>query len=167
MEIKPGTVVKITYQLRTELNGDIVDEATIDAPFSFLYGHGNLLPKFEEYLADKVAGNHFSFILSAEEGYGVFDEKNIVPLSKEAFIWEGKLQEDLLVVGNVVPLQDNQGNVLQGHIIEIGENEVIVDLNHPLAGKELHFIGQVLAVREAHQSEIEHGHAHEDGHHHH
>ncbi|MBX2903501.1 MAG: peptidylprolyl isomerase [Chitinophagales bacterium] len=167
MQAAPNSVVRITYQLRTEPNGAIVDEATVDAPFSFLFGHGNVLPKFEEYLGGKVAGNQFSFVLSPEEGYGVYEDEGVVQLGKDAFMWEGKIQEDLLVLGNIVPLQDNQGNMLQGRIVDIQEEAVVLDLNHPLAGEELHFSGQVIEVREAHPVEIEHGHVHEGGNHHH
>lgn len=167
MQAAPNTVLKITYQLRTEPNGPIVDEATNDAPFSFLFGSGNVLPKFEENLNGKVAGNQFNFVLSPKDGYGEYEEDGVVQLGKEAFMWEGKIQEDLLVLNNIVPLQDNQGNTLQGRIVDIQENEVVLDLNHPLAGEELHFSGQVLEVREAHPTEIEHGHVHEGGHHHH
>jgi FKBP-type peptidyl-prolyl cis-trans isomerase SlyD len=167
MQAAPNSVVKITYQLRTEPNGTIVDEATIEAPFSFLFGHNNVLPKFEEHLGGKVAGNQFSFVLSPEDGYGVYEEEGVVQLPKEAFVWEGQVQEDLLVLGNIVPLQDNQGNMLQGRIVDIQPDVVIIDLNHPLAGEELHFSGTVIEVREAHPVELEHGHVHEGGHHHH
>jgi FKBP-type peptidyl-prolyl cis-trans isomerase SlyD len=167
MQATQNTVVKISYQLRNEPTGGIVDEATEDAPFSFLFGHQNVLPKFEEYLQGKVAGNQFHFVLSPEDGYGVFEESGVVQLSKDMFMHEGVLQEDVLTIGNVIPLQDQDGNPFQGRVVGVENEAVVIDLNHPLAGKELHFSGVVLEVREAHPVEIEHGHVHEGGNHHH
>ncbi len=167
MQAAQDTVLKITYQLRNEPTGGIVDEATEDAPFSFLFGHQNVLPKFEEHLQGKVAGNQFHFVLSPEDGYGVFEETGVVKLGKEMFMHEGVLQEDVLEIGNVIPLQDQDGNPFQGRVVGVDDTSVIIDLNHPLAGKELHFSGVILDVRAAHPVEIEHGHVHEGGNHHH
>jgi len=167
MQAAQDTVLKITYQLRNEANGPIIDEATADAPFSFLFGHSNVLPKFEEHLSGKIAGNQFHFVLSPEDGYGVFEETGVVQLSKEMFMHEGELQEDVLTVGNVIPLQDQDGNPFQGRVLNVGDDNVTIDLNHPLAGKDLHFSGEIIEVRVAHLVELEHGHVHEDGNHHH
>jgi FKBP-type peptidyl-prolyl cis-trans isomerase SlyD len=76
------------------------------------------------------------------------------------------LPEDLLTPGNIVPMQDNQGNPLNGKVISVDENQVILDFNHPLAGSNLHFTGRIVAVREATPQELEHGHVHHDGHDH-
>ncbi len=167
MQAAPNTVVKITYQLRNTSDGPVVDEATLESPFSFLFGHQNVLPKFEENLSGKIAGNQFHFVLSAAEGYGEFEEEGVVLLSKEMFVYEGEVQEDILVIGNIIPLQDQNGNPFQGRVVNVGEKDVTVDLNHPLAGRELHFSGTVVEVRDAHPIEIEHGHVHENGEHHH
>jgi FKBP-type peptidyl-prolyl cis-trans isomerase SlyD len=64
-------------------------------------------------------------------------------------------------------LQDSEGNPLDGRVVEIGEDTVTVDLNHPLAGEDLHFKGEILSVREATEEELEHGHVHGEGGHHH
>ena len=74
---------------------------------------------------------------------------------------------EMLFVGNVVPLQDQHGNPFQGRIVAVGDSDVTVDLNHPFAGKTLYFSGELLEVREAHEVEIEHGHVHEHGDHSH
>jgi FKBP-type peptidyl-prolyl cis-trans isomerase SlyD len=88
-------------------------------------------------------------------------------LPKDVFKIDGELQEDMLVEGNIIPLQDQQGNPMQGVVLEIGGDTVKMDLNHQLAGKTLHFSGEVLEVREATKEEIAHGHVHgPDGHHH-
>lgn len=167
MQAAPNTVVKLTYQLRTEPNGPVMDEADKGNPFSFLFGHGNVLDQFEKNLEGKIAGNQFSFTLTPEEGYGAFDEEAVVKLDKAVFSHEGVQHDEMLFVGNVVPLQDQHGNPFQGRIVAVGDSDVTVDLNHPFAGKTLFFSGELLEVREAHEVEIEHGHVHEHGDHSH
>lgn len=166
MKAAPNTVVKITYELRTEPNGEVRDSADAQSPFSFLMGHQNVLEKFEQSLEGLNPGDNFEFELNAEEGYGAYEEDAVIQLEKSVFSQNGTVQEEMLFVGNVVPLQDQDGNPFQGIIKSITDNKVTVDLNHPFAGRPLYFKGQVVDVREAQQVEIDHGHVH-DGHHHH
>ncbi len=166
MKAAPDTVVKIAYELRTEPNGEVRDSATQESPFSFLFGHNNVLDKFEKSLEGLIAGNQFNFVLAPEEGYGEYDNDAVIQLDKSVFAVDGVEQNDMLFVGNVVPLQDQHGNPFQGRIVAVGD-KVTVDLNHPFAGKTLYFSGTVVEVREAHQVELDHGHVHEHGDHSH
>jgi FKBP-type peptidyl-prolyl cis-trans isomerase SlyD len=76
--------------------------------------------------------------------------------------------QDLPEIGTVLPLQDNNGNHFQGQVVSVVEDAVLVDLNHPMAGQDLHFKGNILNVRPATPEELSHGHAHgPDGHHDH
>lgn len=167
MKAAPDTVVKITYELRTEPQGQVMDAADKDSPFAFLFGHNNVLELFEKNLEGLIAGNQFNFILSPEEGYGEYDNEALIQLDKSVFTHEGQVMEDMLFVGNVVPLQDQHGNPFQGRIVNVTDENVSVDLNHPFAGKTLYFSGEVMEVRAAHPVEIEHGHVHEHGDHSH
>ena len=167
MKAAPDTVVKITYQLRTEPEGQVMDSADTETPFTFLFGHQNVLEKFEQNLEGLIAGNQFTFTLTPEEGYGEYDNEAVIQLDKSVFSHEGQVMEEMLFVGNIVPLQDQHGNPFQGRIVNIEDNEVVVDLNHPFAGKTLYFSGEVVEVRQAHPVEIEHGHVHEQGDHSH
>ena len=167
MKANKDTVVKISYQLRTEENGNVVDEAGAHNPFSFLFGHDNVLPKFEGALKDLQSGDAFTFVLNPEDGYGVHNPEAIVELSVDMFKDEsGNLQKEIIAVGNMIPLQDNQGNRYQGLITKHEGEIVIVDLNHPMAGKTLYFSGSVMEVRTASTEELEHGHVHDGSHHH-
>ena len=154
-------------QLRNEPNGQVMDAADKENPFAFLFGHGNVLDKFEKNLEGLIAGNQFNFSLTAEEGYGEYDEQAVIQLDKNVFAVDGKVQDEMLFVGNVVPLQDQHGNPFQGRIVNIILDKVTVDLNHPFAGKPLLFSGEIVEVREAHPVELEHGHVHEHGDHSH
>jgi FKBP-type peptidyl-prolyl cis-trans isomerase SlyD len=86
----------------------------------------------------------------------------------QAFIGQdGKIEEGLLKVNHILPMMDSEGNRVEGIIREIGIEKVKMDFNHPLAGKDLHFVGRVETIREANQEELDHGHVHGPGGHHH
>ncbi|MFN8277022.1 MAG: peptidylprolyl isomerase [Chitinophagales bacterium] len=167
MQAAKNTVVAISYQLRTEPNGEVRDEATKEQPFQFLFGHQNVLDLFEKNLEGKVAGNQFQFVLTPENGYGERDEMAVIKLEKAAFVMDGQDASDMIQLGNIIPLQDQNGHPHQGRITEIGTNDVTIDMNHPFAGETLYFSGEVVEVRQAHETEIAHGHIHAHGDHSH
>ncbi|GAB3925682.1 FKBP-type peptidyl-prolyl cis-trans isomerase [Mucilaginibacter myungsuensis] len=164
MKIEAQHVVSLTYDLYVKNQSgveELVEKTTEEQPLTFLYGAGQMLPKFEENLSTLSTGDTYDFRLTAEDAYGEHDEEAIANLPIQMF--EG---QDLPEVGAVLPLQDNQGNHFQGQVISIAEDAVLVDLNHPMAGQELHFSGKILNVRPANTEELAHGHAHgPDGHH--
>jgi len=166
MKIEPQHVVSLTYDLY--VNNDkgteeLVESATLEQPLTFLFGAGQMLPKFEENLDGFSTGDSYDFRLSAEDAYGEHDEEAVANLPKEMFAGQ-----DLPEIGSILPLQDNQGNHFQGQVVSIAEDAVLVDLNHPMAGQALHFKGNIVNVRPATPEELSHGHAHgPDGHHHH
>lgn len=155
MKIEKNKVVSLSYTLMVE--GDIIETVKADNPLKFIFGTGYLLPKFEENVLNKVKGDTFDFKLSAKEGYGEINNDAVVELPKDLFMVDGKVEEGLLTVGNVLPMQDSDGNRLQGTIDEIKEDVVIMNFNHPLAGSELHFKGEVVEVRESTPEELVNG----------
>ena len=165
MKITKHTVPSVTYTLKVE--GEIVDQAEKSNPLTFLVGVGAMIPGFERQLVGLSKGDNYQFTVQAEEGYGEIDEKAIVDLSKDAFKVDGAIQNEMLFVGNVVQMQDQNGNPFEGTILEIGDETVKLDFNHKLAGKVLDFSGEVIDVREATEEEISHGHVHGPGGHHH
>ncbi len=155
MKIGKDTVVSLTYTLMVE--GDVIETVKADNPLRFIFGTGYLLPKFEENVTEKVVGDTFNFVLSAKEGYGELNPEAIVELPKDLFMVDGEVEDGLLTLGNVLPMQDSDGNRLQGTIEEIKDDVVVMNFNHPLAGSELHFKGEVVEVREATPQEIMEG----------
>jgi len=155
MEIGKNTVVSLSYTLTVE--GDIVETVNADSPLRFIFGTGYLLPKFEENVSGKKVGGKFDFLLSAKEGYGEVSDDAVVELPKNMFEVEGKIEEGLLTIGNVLPMQDSDGNRLQGTIEKIKDNVVVMNFNHPLAGSELHFQGEVVEVRDVTPQELKDG----------
>jgi len=163
MNIQPKSVVTLTYDLYTNKDGEkvFVEQTTEENPLVFLYGTGLMLEKFEENLKGLAPGDNYDFELSAVDAYGEKDEESLAELSYEMFADMDMYPE----VDAVFPLQDADGNQYRGRVVEITNDAIIVDLNHPMAGQELHFKGVILEVREATVEELVHGHAHgADGH---
>jgi FKBP-type peptidyl-prolyl cis-trans isomerase SlyD len=164
MKIEPQHVVSLTYDLYVDQEDgseSLVESATEEQPLTFLFGAGQMLPKFEENLSTLSTADNYDFRLSAEDAYGVYDEEAVANLPIEMF--NGT---DVPEVGSILPLQDNNGNRFQGQVVSVAEDSIIVDLNHPMAGQPLHFKGVILNVRPATPEELSHGHAHgPDGHH--
>lgn len=165
MNISQNTVVSLTYELHTtneEGQQVFVEKAEESQALVFLYGVGMMLPKFEEHLTGLKAGDEYSFELTAADGYGDIDPAAFTDLPKAMFEQAGG---ELPNVGDIIPLQDNSGNQFRAAVTAIGEEAISVDLNHPMAGKNLIFAGKIVSVREATEEELAHGHAHgADGH---
>lgn len=158
MAIESNNVVTLNYILHTvEENGEktFVEETTTENPLTFLYGVGMMLPKFEENLTGLQIGDKASFELEAADAYGERDDKAMAQLPADMFKETG-----LPPVGEVLPLQDNQGNQFRAVVVEVSPEVVVADLNHPMAGKKLNFDIEIIAVRPATEEELSHGHAH-------
>ncbi len=155
MKVAKNTVVALSYEL--EVEGKLADRANSEDPLAYIHGTGMLLPKFEEAVEGKEPGEKFAFTLSAEEGYGELHPEYIVDIPKSAFEQDGKVREDLLVVGNMIPMLNSDGNVVHGRIAEVLEEKVKMDFNHPMAGKVLNFSGKVESVRAATEKELAEG----------
>lgn len=141
------TFVALSYELKVD--GEVVETVTAESPLQFVYGAGFLLPKFEAHLTGLSAGDEFAFRLDTEDAYGPVISDAVVELPKEVFMVDGKIEEGLLEKGNQLPMSDNQGNRLVGVVKEVKDDVVVMDFNHPMAGKTLDFKGTVVTVREA------------------
>lgn len=173
MIIGKDKVVAVDYHLSSKnpKTGalELVEKTSIEEPFVFLSGSGGVLDDFEKNLAGLKVGDSFDFVIVAENGYGNFEQEYLVTIPIDAFKGEdGELDLEMVKVGNMLPMMDNEGNRLQGIVKEIDKDTIKMDFNHPLAGLDLHFKGQVLEVRDPMPEELEHGHAHgpNDQHHH-
>ena len=165
MKIEKHTVASVTYALAVD--GEPIEKADEANPLTFLVGVGMMIPGFENQLLGKKVGDDYSITVSPEEGYGEADPQAIVDLSKDVFKVDGQINEELLQLGNKVPMQDQSGNPLNGVIIDIADTTVKMDFNHEMAGKTLDFEGKILDIRAATAEEIEHGHVHGPGGHQH
>jgi FKBP-type peptidyl-prolyl cis-trans isomerase SlyD len=161
MNVGDKKVVALTYTLREgNGKGEVIQEVKEDRPFVYLFGMGGLLPAFKEKLNGLAKGDNFEFTLNVDDAYGEYSDKQIINLDKKIFEVEGKFDDNLVKKGKVIPMEDEAGNPLSGTVVEVGEENVKMDFNHPLAGLDLHFQGEILDVREPTPEELEHGHAH-------
>ncbi|MFT3738341.1 MAG: peptidylprolyl isomerase [Breznakibacter sp.] len=155
MKIDRNSYVTLIYQLRYDnQNGELIEETGNDTPLEFVYGAGKMLEMFEHHLEGLQAGDSFAFGLEPEQAYGEMNPNAIVEIPKHIFQVNGKIDENLLVEGNSVPMQDSHGHRLNGVVLEVNEEIVKMDFNHPLAGESLYFNGKVVAVREATDEEL-------------
>jgi FKBP-type peptidyl-prolyl cis-trans isomerase SlyD len=171
MKVEKNNVITLTYSLRipdTDGEMDIVEVVTAEDPMYFIQGISGLPEGFENQIEGLVVGDTFDFRVEPEQGYGEFDPEAIVELPKQVFQMDDVDQEELLQIGNIIPMTNEDGERMHGQVVEIKEDIVVMNFNHPLAGKEMHFEGQIVAIRPATAEEISHGHVHGEGgvHHH-
>ncbi len=160
MIVAKNKVIGLSYELKVD--GQIVETVGADSPLVFLFGVGNLLPKFEQNLDGLKIKDDFDFDLVVQDAYGEIKEEAIVDVPLKAFEVDGEIDHDLLKEGNQVPMLDQSGNRMNGKIVKFDEELVTMDFNHPLAGADLHFNGQIVEIREATEDEIHHGHVHSE-----
>ena len=155
MKIEQNKVVEFCYEL--EVDGQIVDQTSKERPLDYIHGTGSLLPKLEAHIEGMEPGTSFDVTLSPADGYGEVDPSRIIDLPKGAFEVNGEIREDLLVPGNTIPMMNSMGGVIPGVVVEVTADTVKMDLNHQMAGKTLHFKGEILTVREATEKELAEG----------
>lgn len=164
MIAEKNNVVSIVYELRTgSKEGEIVESLSPENPLTFLFGTGGLLPKFEEQLSGLKSGENFEFLLHSEDAYGPVVENAIVDVPQSVFEVDGKIDENLMKIGTTVPMMDSEGRRLNGKVIDIVGDAVKMDFNHPMAGNDLFFKGEITDVRSATDEELSHGHVHQSG----
>jgi FKBP-type peptidyl-prolyl cis-trans isomerase SlyD len=157
MEIKTGKFVAATYELFVGDEGEeqeLMEKATPEVPLTFLYGTGQMLEAFEDQLKGMKSGSKFDFVIPADQAYGEYDDEHVMDLPKDMFIVDEKFDDSVIFAGNVIPMMDNMGNRMNASVVEVKEDVVVLDFNHPLAGETLHFVGEVVEVRDATEEEL-------------
>ncbi len=148
MDTTPNKYITVAYELYTDFDGkrELVEKAPIEHPFQFISDMGTTLDAFEA---------QFNFTLSVEEAYGEYEQERVLELNKDVFKVNGHFDKEHIYPGSVVPLMNADGARFNGTITDVKEDTVTVDLNHPLAGKALNFIGEVTENRDATKDEIQ------------
>ena len=158
MNISKNKVVSLSYVLRVDnKEGEIIETVNGDRPLVFLFGAGSLIPAFERNVEKLKTGDRFAFILPCKEAYGPAKENAVVEVPITAFVVDGEIDHDMLAEGNTIPMIDSNGKQLTGVVVEVKEQTVVIDFNHPLAGDDLYFSGMVEDVREATAEEMKRG----------
>lgn len=160
MQIAHQKVVSIHYTL-TNVDGDIIDSSEGSEPLSYLHGFGNIIPGLENALTGRKVGDRFSVSVAPAEGYGERDDAMVQAVPRTAFQGVDEIQP-----GMQFQAQSPEGMQLVT-VIGVEGEEVILDGNHPMAGLTLNFAVEVTEVRDATHEELDHGHVHGPGGHHH
>ncbi|HGJ5858705.1 MAG TPA: peptidylprolyl isomerase [Arsenophonus nasoniae] len=157
-KIAKDLVVSLAYQVRTE-DDVLVDESLASAPLDYLHGRGSLISGLEKALEGRSVGEQFDIEIQADDAYGQYDDNLVQRVPKDVFVGVDELQVGMRF------LADTDMGSVPVEITGIEGDEVIVDGNHMLAGQNLKFNVEIIAIREATEEELAHGHVHsEDGH---
>lgn len=157
MEKKENYTYGVAYKLYAIENGEktMLEEAPADQPFRFISGLSMALPTFENNIVKLEENDEFDFTLEKEEAYGEHYDERIIDLDKNIFCIEGKFDSNNIYEGAIVPLQNEDGNRFMGQVLTISNDKVKIDLNHPLAGKVLNFVGTIVEKRPTTNAEIQ------------
>lgn len=149
--------ITVAYKLYAISDGkkDMLEEAPAAHPFQFITGLGYTLDRFEQEILKLNKGEHFEFSIPCAEAYGERDEQNVHQVSKSMFTDpQGNFDSENIFSGNIIMLNDAEGHQFYANVGEITEDKVVLDLNHPHAGKDLIFEGKVIEMRPATNEEI-------------
>ena len=136
MTVSQNKVISLTYELKlSDANGEFVEKTEEGNPLVFLYGAGQMIPDFENNISGLKAGEEFAFGITSDKAYGPRDNEAIVNIPREVFAEA----EEMLKVGQMIPMRNDEGHMLQGLVQEVSEEQIVMDFNHPMAGKDLYF----------------------------
>ena len=147
--------VKVSYKMFTNTAASHKLLYDSQEPVAFVTGMGLMSEGFEERLIALTPGSEFDFTLQPQDAFGEREEALVNAMPRSAFEIKGKFAEEYIYPGAEIPLQDSEGNRFMGVVVRLTPTEVIIDLNNPLAGKAIQFIGTLHECREASLKEIE------------
>lgn len=156
MKISANKFVAVTYDLYVGEGEEreLMEKATREVPLKFIYGTGSMIQAFEDALMGLESRAAFDFTIAPENAYGEYNEDYVLDLPKNIFEVDGKFDSEMIQEGNTVPMMDSNGNRMNGSVLEVRDDVVVMDFNHPLAGETLHFKGEVIDVHEPTAEEI-------------
>jgi FKBP-type peptidyl-prolyl cis-trans isomerase SlyD len=151
LTIQPNRHVVLDYQLHED-GGDLLDASDGDggAPIQYVHGYGMLVPGLEAALAGLKAGDERDIVVPAEAGYGEYDEELVLEIERSEFPDPAKV-----AVGDEFVAESPEGEEIPMTVVEVKDDAVVVDANHPLAGMTLRYSVKVRDVRDATEKEIE------------
>jgi FKBP-type peptidyl-prolyl cis-trans isomerase SlyD len=158
--VQNDVVVSMEYTLHVD--NEEIDSSKGQDPLEFLAGHGNIISGLEREMIGMKVGESKDVVIAPTDGYGEFDEEAFMDVPRGEFPNDIPVEEGLELT-----VKDDSGQSRYARVENIDGDTVRLNFNHPLAGDELHFNVKVVGLREATNEELEHGHAHQDGGHHH
>ncbi len=157
--ITANKVVTIHYTLRNDA-GEVLDSSDGGDPLAYLHGADNIVPGLERQLEGRKVGDKLQAKVAPADGYGEKTPGGPKAIPKSAFAGME------VAPGMTFMVEDDDGDHMPLRVVGVAGDEVLVDMDHPLAGETLHFDVEVLEVRDATAEELSHGHVHDGSHHH-
>ncbi|NCA86314.1 MAG: hypothetical protein EOM83_12190 [Clostridia bacterium] len=149
MVIDKNSKVTFTFEMKIgNADGEKIQQFEKSAPMTVVIGQGNLLEPFEQQLIGLKAGDDFEFVLLHSDTYGPYREEAVHRYVRTTLLTDNDLDEDDIEEGMYIPIETPEGLEFSGLVAEITPDAVTVDFNHPLAGKDLFFKGNILKVSE-------------------
>lgn len=156
MKIAANKYVEVIYDLNVGEGEEreLMEKATIENPLKFIFGTGMMLPAFENALFGLEKGSKFDFTISPADAYGEYNKEHVLDLPKSIFEVDGTFDAEMVKEGNTLPMMSADGARIMGSVLEVKNDVVVMDFNHPLAGETLHFTGEVTEIHDASAEEI-------------
>ena len=162
LAVRNDMVVALEFDLYLA-DGELFDSTEGDEPIMIIQGHGHIVPGLEEALYGMHVGEEKEVVIDSAQGYGEYDDEDMEWFPLDLFDAEIDLEPGV----EVEVTDEDSDEVMVAYITEVGDDEVLLDFNHPLAGEQLRFRVKVVGIRPATDSELDHDHVHdmENGHH--
>jgi FKBP-type peptidyl-prolyl cis-trans isomerase SlyD len=160
MKIAKNKVVGIHYTL-TDKQGNTLDSSDGRDPLYYLHGNGNLIPGLERELENKEKDDDLKVTIQPEDAYGMRDDKMVYVVERSKFPDPNSIEPGMTFTSH------GEEGAINLTVVKIEGENVTLDANHPLAGQELTFDVKIMDVRDPSDEELDHGHVHGPGGHHH
>jgi FKBP-type peptidyl-prolyl cis-trans isomerase SlyD len=161
MAIGANKVVSVNYILSDD-EGNLIQRTNVDEPFVYLSGNNQILPRLEQAIDSMIIGGKKNIELKSPDAYGEYDDNAVQHVKRQEFPEGTNLEEGMEFMASTP-----DGKPVPFVIKEVLDDDITIDFNHPLAGKNLNFDIELIDVRDATKEELEHGHIHGPGGHHH
>lgn len=160
MKVENEKVVTLTYEMYVagEKEGELelMEKMGVETPLTYCHGEGMMLPAFEAAMLGHEDGEAFEFTIPHTDAYGEYDEEGVLVLDKKLFYnGDGEFDSERVYEGAIVPMNTADGQIIKAQVVEIAEDNVTIDLNHPYAGEDLTFRVKILSIREASPAELD------------
>lgn len=159
MTIGNDVVVSLAYRLRLD-DGQSIDAASEEDPLTYLHGAGNIIPGLERELVGMGVGASKEVEVAPQDAYGEYDEEAYQVVPRSMFPADLALADGM----GLRLIDQETGRPVEAYVSEVGDSEVVLDFNHPLAGETLYFQVKVVGLRAATDEELSHGHVHDGSH---
>ena len=159
LKVDDGHVVSMDYVL--QVDGKVVDSSEAGTPLQFIQGMGHIIPGLEHELYDMKIGENKKVVVLPKDGYGEVDPEAFMEVPRDSFPTDVPLEK-----GTELELREQSGHPMLARIDTISDESIRLNMNHPLAGKELHFDVKIAGLRPATEEEVSHGHVHDHEHSH-